>query len=502
MTLAAAGQPPDTDGPPSFLLTRWVFLRLLGLIYLIAFASLAVQLPGLVGPHGLLPAGQYLEWAHTIYGARAYRLLPTLAWLGAGDTALHLLAWGGVGLAVLLIAGIAPMLVLALLWACYLSLVVVGQDFLSFQWDALLLETGLLAILYAPARWLPSLTRERSPSLFAHWLLLWLLFRLMFLSGATKLLSGDPTWRNLTALDYHFETQPLPPWTAWYAHHLPESLHRAATLGMFVVELGVPWLVLVPFRFCRIRLLAFAALVLFQLAIAATGNYGFFNALAIVLAVPLLDDRALGRVLPLRRAAKGPESPGRRRVVQGFGAGLLVLSGVAFVREMAYTLPSGRGVALVPAWAEAALEVVAPLRSINGYGLFRVMTRERPEIVIEGTRDGVEWRPYEFRWKPGPLTRRPSFVAPYHPRLDWQMWFAALGPPGSASWLGALVDALLAGRPEVLALLGLNPFPEGPPRSIRLVSYRYRFSTAEERAATGWWWVREFRGYLTRPISR
>src|ERR1041384_213222 len=213
---------------PTYLLSRWLFLRLLGLVYLIAFVSLAVQITGLVGEHGILPARDFLDQARATYGGAAYRLLPTLCWLGAGDGALRSLAWGGAALALLLIAGVAPAQVLLLLWALYLSLSVVGQVFLWFQWDALLLETGLVAILYAPARWLPSLEREPAPSPAMVWRVLWLLFRLMFLSGITKLASGDPTWRNLTALDYHFWTQPLPPRTAWRSEGHPSELQSLA----------------------------------------------------------------------------------------------------------------------------------------------------------------------------------------------------------------------------------------------------------------------------------
>src|SRR5581483_3080688 len=234
--------PGDAEGPESsYVLARRLFLRLLAAVYLIAFASLAVQVSGLLGEHGILPAGRYLEWARSLQGGRAYLLLPTLFWFGAGDTALRLVAWGGALLAAVALAGPATAPVFALLWVLYLSLTTVGQEFLSFQWDALLLEAGLLACFYAPVRWWPG-RAQSAPSPLARWLVLWLLFRLMFLSGATKLLSGDPTWRHLTALDYHFETQPLPPWTAWYAHHLPGGVHRAATLGMFAVELLVPWL--------------------------------------------------------------------------------------------------------------------------------------------------------------------------------------------------------------------------------------------------------------------
>src|SRR5881392_3070107 len=274
----AAGE--SSTGEPTYVLSRWLFLRLLGLVYLIAFVSLALQVTGLVGEHGILPAAAFLERARGLYGAAAYRLHPTACWLGAGDGALRALCWSGAILALLLLAGVAQAPVLALLWACYLSPSVVGQTFLWFQWDGLLLEAGLLAVLYAPTQWLPSLEQERAPSRAVRWLVWLLLFKLMFLSGITKLASGDPTWRHLTALDYHFETQPLPTWVGWYAHQQPSVVHRAETAVMFLIELGAPWLLLAPSRLRRLRYVGVGALVLLQTGIALTGNYGFFNLLA------------------------------------------------------------------------------------------------------------------------------------------------------------------------------------------------------------------------------
>jgi len=483
------------EEPPGHYLTRWLFLRLLGVVYLVAFASLAVQITGLVGEHGLLPAGEFLAWAHSNYASDAFWMLPTVFWIGSGDLALQTVTWSGVLLSLLLVVGVAPWVVLALLWALYLSLTVAGQAFLSFQWDALLLETGLLALLWAPIEWRPSV-RERAPARLPRWLLIFLLFKLMFLSGLTKLLSGDPTWHTATALDYHFQTQPLPPWTAWYAQNLSSGVHRIATYIMFGIELGAPWLLFAPPRLRLLRFVGVIALVLLQIGIAATGNYGFFNALAIVLCVPVLDDRVLRGMLPAGQRAGRQESPGRRAIVTLLSLAFLCLSGLALMREIAYTLPTAAGAGLLPGWSEKALAVVSPLRSFNGYGLFRVMTTERPELVIEGSNDGSSWLEYEFRYKPGSVFRKPNFVAPYHPRLDWQMWFAALDPNGSAEWLQSLVSRLHAGTPEVLGLLGWNPFRGHPPRYIRIARYQYRFSTGAERGRTHAWWVRQLVGYL------
>jgi hypothetical protein len=482
-----------TPEPPTYLLSRWLFLRLLGAVYLVAFASLAVQITGLVGEHGIMPVGSFLESARSAYGHDAYRLLPTIFWLNWSDRALELVAWSGALLSLLLIFGVAPLALLLVLWVLYLSLSVAGQDFLSFQWDVLLLEAGLLALLWAPAQWRPQ-RRERAPSSVARWLLIFLQFKLMFLSGLTKLLSGDPTWRHLTALDYHFETQPLPPWTAWYAHHLPGGVHRVATVAMFFIELVAPWFLLAPPRLRVLRLVGCGALALLQLSIAATGNYGFFNALALVLCVPVLDDRLLGRVLPVRLTARSEVSPARRVILGILGPAFLLLSYLSLGREIRFTLHRSQGLGLLPRWSDAVMTTVAPFRSFNGYGLFRVMTTERPEIILEGSRDGEHWSEYEFRYKPGDVTRRPRFVAPYHPRLDWQMWFAALDPEGSIGLLTSLANRLRAGTPEVLALLARNPFPIAPPRFIRLVEYDYRFSTAAEWQRTHAWWVRTLVG--------
>jgi len=489
----------DAPAPPAYARSRWLFLRLVGLVYLTAFLSLGVQVSGLVGAHGILPAGAFLDQAHATYGSAAYRLFPTLCWFGAGDGMLRALCWGGAVLAVLLIAGVGQAPVLFSLWLCYLSVSVAGQAFLWFQWDGLLLETGLLALLYAPTTLLPGSPREPEPSAVARWLVWWLLFRLMFLSGVTKLASGDAAWRDLTALDYHFWTQPLPPWTAWYVQQAPQWLHRGMTLATLAIELLVPWLIFVPERWRRARYAACALLVLNQLGIALTGNYGFFNLLALVLCVSLLDDRVLARVLPRGAALRVPQVPQPRwavYIIRGVAPLFALLSVLAFAREIAQTIPGTRGTFDSP-----LLRAVAPLRSVNGYGLFRVMTTERPEIVIEGSADSVHWREYGFRWKPGDPDRRPAFVAPHMPRLDWQMWFAALDPPGAREWLGPLFEHLLRGTPEVVALLGHNPFPERAPRYVRLAYYHYRFATPAERSRTGAWWQRQFLGYLTPALS-
>jgi lipase maturation factor 1 len=489
----------------TFTRSRWLFLRLIGFVYLIAFVSLAVQVTGLVGEHGLLPVREFLGQIREQHGASAYYSWPTLVWLSPSDAWLTALCWGGAVVSLLLIAGIVPAATAALLWLLYLSLTVAGQLFLEFQWDSLLLEAGLLTILYAPLSWREHLRDDAEPPVVVRWVIWFLAFKLTFLSGITKMLSGDPTWANWTALSYHYETQPIPAWTSWFMYQLPQSVHYWSTGATLLIELGASWLIFLPARFARARLAACALMILLQAGIAATGNYGFFNLLTIVLYVSLLDDRTLGRFLPGRivrsdsQFERRPAARAMRRVgVNVVAVGIGVLSVMTLFREMDRTRrvrgPFDRG------WPGMVLTWVSPLNSVNGYGLFRVMTTERPEIVIEVSADGTVWKEQEFRWKPGDVTRRPRFVEPHMPRLDWQMWFAALDPFSAQDWLLTLVDRLITGDTAVTRLLGPNPL-EGRPRYVRLAYYQYHFTSFSERAATGTWWKREFRAYLTEPIA-
>jgi lipase maturation factor 1 len=484
----------------SYGLSRWVFLRALGAIYLIAFLSLWVQVPGLIGVHGIAPAQEFLNGVRGYYPAvMAFHLVPTVLWLGAGDGALHLTCALGVAGAVLLIANVAPRLCLAIEWVLYLSLVAVGQDFLSFQWDALLLETGLLAVLFAPNTMRP-LSQSSSPLPLPLFLLWWLLFRLTFASGFVKLTWDDPTWRNLSALDYHFWTQPLPTWTAWYAHLSPQWLKHVSVIGTYVLELGAPALL---FGTRRMRQVACLGVVAMQGLIGVTGNYTFFNLLTIALALLLLDDAIWIRVLPSRLTKRVvPSVPAPAPVESSWRivttvAGLLLLT--AGTLRFAGTLaPRVSRSALL----DGALEWAEPLRSVNGYGLFRVMTTTRLEIEVEGSDDGTVWKAYEFRYKPGDVQRRPGFVEPHQPRLDWQMWFAALSPYDATPWFQAFELRLLEGSPEVLDLLRANPFPAHPPRYVRARLYDYRFTTAAERRSNGGWWVRRLVGDYGPVVAR
>jgi hypothetical protein len=450
-----------------------LFLRILGAIHVIAFLSIGAQIEGLVGSRGILPATEFLEVVRAQTGHERYWALPTIFWLGAGDAALSGACWAGAGLGALLALGRAPLPVLLLLWALYLSISTVGQVFLGYQWDALLIEMTLLAALMAPRGWRPA---PREPPPVALWLLRFLLFRLMLASGLAKLLSGDATWRSLTALAAHYETQPLPTWLGWYAHQLPPWVQVGSCALMFGVELLAPLLVFGP---RRARLMAFGSLAGLQALIAATGNYAFFNLLSIALCLLLLDDAMLWGGL---RAERGPApAPARVWPWRIAGTVLFLVALVPFVGSLV-RVPW-------PAPLIGLYRLVAPLRSVNAYGLFSVMTTRRPEIRVEGSRDGVEWRAYTFRYKAGEAKRAPSFVAPHQPRLDWQMWFAALhGRCEAAPWFLRLVDRLEQGSPPVLELLADNPFPDGPPTDVRARLLEYRFTSLEERRRTGAYW--------------
>ena len=463
-----------------FLSSRRLFSIALGLVFGAAFLSLAVQVRGLFGERGIMPAGEFLRAVQSHFGAGAFWEVPSLCWLGAGDGILVALCLAGALLSLGLALGFAPGACALACWAIYLSLCSVGSPFLNFQWDALLIETALLAACWLPWRWRPAWGMETPGQKFARWLLWWLVARLMFESALVKLTWGDETWWSLRALDFHFETQPLPLWTAWYAHHLPRWLLRVATFAMFAIEFGAPFLVLAPRRWRHGGALALIAL---QIGIALTGNYAFFNLLSIALCLPLFDDAFFpARWQKSMMPVEAPPCPKWRTVLAATGALLAA----------ALTLPG-----LIQGFRVECPQPLAALRSFNGYGLFRVMTTERPEVVIEGSNNGVIWNEYAFAWKPGDVRRHPALVAPHQPRVDWQMWFAALGDARSNPWLVNLLARTLQGSPEVLAFYEWNPFPNQPPRYVRAVLYDYHFTRAGEPG----WWRREKRGIYYPAIS-
>ena len=469
--------------PTRFEATQWIFVRLLAIIYAIAFGSLAVQVTGLIGSRGILPLPEFLSSIAQSFGKMRFLAVPTVFWMGADDTTLTGVCYAGVALAALLFVtgfrrGRFERFILALLFVLYLSFSAAGQDFLSFQWDSLLLEAGFLAIFLGRSRIVP-------------WLFRWLVFRLIFLSGAVKLLSEDKTWRNLSALDFHYYTQPLPTVLAWYADKLPTRFQHFSTWMVLATELGIPFLIFMP---RRIRIFAAWWLISLQVLIFLTGNYTFFNLLTVALCVFLFDDYKLERLVPRRvRQGFGQRERPFERAFAGVVAAVILLLGVARLMQ------SFSGIAPEP--LAAAITYTAPFQIVNNYGLFAVMTTERNEIVIEGSEDGEKWVPYEFRYKPGDVNRAPRWVQPHQPRLDWQMWFAALGSYRTNPWIVSLAVRLLDGSPSVPPLLATNPFPEHPPHFVRATVYRYTFTDFETRRRTGAWWKREPRGLYLPAVG-
>lgn len=468
--------------PPRYALTSFLFLRCFGAIYVAAFLSLALQICGLVGHDGLLPVAPYLADAHQGWGASAFWRLPTLFWFNASDAALLGAALLGAfcGLLILINVFVRPALMAALI--LYLSLIYAGQIFLNYQWDQLLVETGFLAIFLVDGPWL------------VVFLLRLLAFRFLFLAGATKLLSGDPTWRHLSALETHFFTQPLPAPLAWPASRLPDAALQFGTAAALFVELVLVFLIFLP---RRPRMIAAFGVLIFQLMIVATGNYNFFNLLTMLLCFFLFDDQALAIISPKRLVDFIRSHAHASSRAAKYVTALVALIVVPVGLDRLYEPFAHQHLPVIGAVTNA----INPLLIVNPYGLFITTTTTRPELVIQGSGDNVHWRDYVMPFYPGPVARAPVWNIPHQPRLDWQMWFAAYGNAADNPWLIGLLQALLEARPQVLSLVGHNPFPDHPPRTIRIALYDYRFADPQTQARTGQWWVRREAGLYFPPVS-
>jgi hypothetical protein len=458
------------------LLTRWLYLRALGFTALIAIGSFWAQLDALIGSRGIAPARLLMEVARQ--RGETFFDRPTLCWLSASDAMLNVLAAAGAVLSLLLIAGLAPRIVLALTWLCWLSLVEVGGPFLSFQWDVLLLEALALSIPFAPGSLLPKWGREKEPTAWSRWLLAFVAFKVTFCSGVVKIASGDPSWRDFTALSYHYWTQPLPTWTSYVANQMPMAAHKITCALMYVLELPLAACSLGPRPLRRIGAVSMATL---QVTLGLMGNYAYFNLLALTLTLPLLDDDAV-KMFSIKRwpfpswtAVQRVERRWLNRAGWGFVAFTVVFSFFEFTN---------------PAALGAFGNAVMSFDTINRYGAFAVMTKTRAEIIVEGSDDGTTWKPYEFKYKPGDVDMRPKWISPLQPRLDWQMWFAALRPCGDR-WFISFQHELLTGNPVVLGLLEKNPFATAPPKFLRTQQYQYRFAPRQDK---GVWWTRTLDG--------
>jgi hypothetical protein len=469
----------DWFAAPEYWFARVVLERGLGLVYLVAFTNALNQFPALLGERGLMPVPRYL--AHTRFWDA-----PSLFHLGYTDRRLRIVGWAGVILAAGTVLGLPAagplwlsVLVWALLWVLYLSIVNVGQRFYSFGWESLLLEAGFLASLLGNARTPPPL-----PILL---LFRWLALRVELGAGLIKL-RGDRCWRDLTCLDYHHETQPMPNPLSWYAHRMPRWFHRLEVLGNYFAQLVAPVALLLPQPIAGAAALSMIAT---QAYLMVSGNYAFLNLVTLIVAAAAIPDSFLGALPPT-----APDfAPAPSWFVGGATAVtvLVVLLSYWPVRNL-----FGRRQLMNYSFNR--------LHLVNTYGAFGSVTRRRKEIVLEGTDaehpgGEAEWREYEFKGKPGDPRRRPPQIAPYHLRLDWLMWFVALAPAYGDGWLVPLLRRLLEGDPATLGLLRSNPFAGAPPRYLRARLFRDRFTTREERRGTGAWWVRELEGTLAGPVA-
>jgi hypothetical protein len=512
-------------GAADRLVGRWLFLRAMGLIYFSAFFALLFQVKGLIGTQGILPASEFLADARSV-GAVRFWYAPTLLRISSSNHMLMALMWAGLIAAVLLAANVWPRAMLLVCFLCYLSFVAAAQDFSNYQSDGMLLEAGFISLFLAPPGLWPGWGARRPPRRAAILLLLWEWFRIYFESGVVKLASGDPSWRNLTAMYEYYQNGPLPTWIGWHVQHLPYWFHKAtagATLGM---ELVLVWMAFLPGRW---RVACFLIVTAWQIGVIATANYTFLNYLVLVLAFLLLDDGFLRRFVPERWRTGLTVSEGRGAESEQAEEGTEPEVGgegeieAKPVREAARWLTSvGAAVSAIALtwvfyattarlvfmfWRDAPLPTspiaaLEPFRIANQYGLFAEMTPHRYEIEFQGSNDGENWVAYPFRYKPQDVRERPGIYAPYQPRFDWNLWFASLGTWMQNAMVPRTEELLLENDPDVLHLFRGNPFGDRPPKYVRAVIWQYWFSTTEQKRAEGLWWAREFDGTYAPTITR
>ena len=546
------------QGPKDRLLPRWLFLRALGLIYFSAFFSLLFQIRGLIGPQGLLPAGPYLEQIAQAMGHwQRIWYAPTLLWWSSSSHMLMALTWIGLIASLLLVLNLWPRGMLVICFVCFLSFIAAAQDFSSYQSDGMLLEAGFISFFFAPPGFRPGLGRLHPPPRASLFLLVWEWFRIYFQSGAVKLLSSDPEWRNFTAMNDYYQNGPLPTWIGWYTQHLPHWFHAATTGATLVMELGLIWMLFMPRRW---RIVLFFIVTPWQIGVVLTANYAFLNYLVLAMGVLLLDDDFLNRSTEVFRRITGSGSDHSKNVKGGAAVSEVECSS-SNTTETWGRVPStaprsdapqpevelrstGRVGAPVPThfwhgrisshWQVIRLSISALLltwifyataaelmwmfakvplptspvvalesfRIANQYGLFAVMTRGRYEIEFQGSNDGQIWTPYPFRYKPQALNEPPRIYAPYQPRFDWNLWFASLGSWRDYPFVANTELRLLNNGHDVLTLFAANPFSQAPPREIRAVLWQYWFTSMAEKRVTGLWWRRSLLGLYAPELER
>jgi lipase maturation factor 1 len=507
-------------GGQSRLIPRWLFLRALGAIYFSAFFSLVFQIRGLIGPHGILPAGTYLEAvAQSLGHWERFWYAPTLLWWSSGTTMLNLLCWVGMVASLLLLLNIWPRMTLVVCFVCFLSFVSAAQDFSGYQSDGMLLEAGFIALFFAPAGFRPGLARTHPASRASLFLLQWEWFRIYFESGAVKLLSGDLQWRNFTAMDDYYQNGPLPTWIGWYVGHLPHAFHAATVYATLALELGLVWALFLPRRW---RILCFCVVTPWEIAVILTANYTFLNYLVLALGVLLVDDKFVLGLIPekwrervnlfkqdqtatdlpleaqndsIRRFSLDAMRRYLRPLKLAVSAVMLTWIFYATTAELIWMF----GSVPLPTSPVSALE---PFRIANRYGLFAVMTRGRYEIEFQGSEDGQNWIAYPFRYKPQELNQPPGIYAPYQPRFDWNLWFASLGAWRDYPIVPNTEVQLLLNEKDVLQLFAANPFAGQPPRQVRALLWQYWFTSMEEKRKTGMWWRRKLLGLYAPTLER
>jgi hypothetical protein len=494
-------------GSANHFIARWLFLRALGLIYFSAYFALLFQVRGLIGSQGILPAVDYLQAVRSL-GALRFWYAPTILWSSSSDHWLVGLCWTGLIASVVLVANIWPRVMLLVCFVCFLSFVSAAQDFSGYQSDGMLLEAGFLSLFLAPSGIFPGLGIRQRPARAAMFLLLWEWFRIYFESGVVKLESGDPTWRNLTAMYEYYQNGPLPTWIGWYLQHMPHWFHIATAAATLMMELVLVWMAFLSRPW---KIACFFIVTAWQIGVIASANYTFLNYLVLALAVLLLDDAFLQRFLPRRwrtgfnrdapYASGALEEPisaeeGKTQVKSHLWAAVrsatlaVVLTWIFYATTVPLVQMFWRGVPL-PTKPVATLE---PFRIANQYGLFAVMTPHRYEIEFQGSNDGENWIAYPFRYKPQELKDRPRIYAPYQPRFDWNLWFASLGSWQQNLMVPRTEELLLENDRDVLGLFSGNPFPDAPPRLVRAVLWQYWISTLEQKRTEGVWWQRQFLG--------
>ncbi len=506
----------SAHGSTNHFLARWLFLRSLGLVYFSAFFALLFQVRGLIGTQGILPAADYLHAISTLGILRLW-YAPTLLWFSSSDRILMALCWAGLIASLILVANLWPRAMLLICFCCFLSFVSAAQDFSGYQSDGMLLEAGFLSLFLAPSGLFPGLATKQPPARAAIFLLLWEWFRIYFESGVVKLESGDPTWRNLTAMYEYYQNGPLPTWIGWYLQHLPNWFHIATAAATLAMELLLVWMAFLPRRW---KILCFFIVTAWQIGVIASANYTFLNYLVLILAFLLLDDAFLQRFVPSRwrnhlnlsapTPAAGlvdsalPNDEADPSTKPNPLASLRTAISAVVLTWIFYAT-------LVPVgqmfWRDAPLPLkpliaLEPFRIANQYGLFAVMTPHRYEIEFQGSNDGQQWIAYPFLYKPQDVHARPRIYAPYQPRFDWNLWFASLTTWQQSPIVPQTEERLLENNHDVLSLFAGNPFPNSPPKYVRAVLWQYWFSSMEEKRTHGLWWRRQLLGAYAPIITR